>query len=236
VGIPVWRVVALSSATIWPPESRVLYCCTVTAVLNLSINQIWLTVPLSLIEMCIRTKVHVASLLTTLNQPTFWPHSNLFTHSSRAVSRPSVLNSKAHKDAAMPEANPKSHQAQKISQTISHAWSSSKGLNHVWSSSKSIFPLLIISFLQHPHPATSHPVELTHQSGMPHPSDNFNLDHKHYPLAAICHISGFCSQGLWQSVFPDPSAVIGTMSCVHLWHAGCFPQRPHVFGLLVTKV
>jgi len=49
---------------------------------------------LSLIDTYTKTKVHVAPPLTTLNQPMWWPDWNPSPHSSRAVSRPSVLNSK----------------------------------------------------------------------------------------------------------------------------------------------
>jgi len=47
-----------------------------------------------------RTNVHAALRRSTQNQPTWWPHSNPSRHSSRAVSRLSVLNSKENKNTA----------------------------------------------------------------------------------------------------------------------------------------
>jgi len=59
-------------------------CCAESVSIDLNS----LTVSLSLIDMYIRTKVHATPPRSTLNQPTWWPHSNPSPHSSRAVSRP----------------------------------------------------------------------------------------------------------------------------------------------------
>lgn len=202
-------------------------CWIISPVLNLSQFTLTHWLSLSLIDMYTRTNVRPALPPTTLNQPTWGPHSNPSRHSCRAVSRSYVLHSKENKVKAKPEAPPKQWtvpRAAQIHSTVPRACT--KLLRHNHPLTRYLFLLLLRNqelsivvvvssihccvvhslLIDAAYLQPSHPAGMNLQSAVPRPPDildlDLDLDLKHY-LLAIYRISWFCSHWPGQSAISE---------------------------------